>query len=664
MGKSFLRPLYSSSLAAANHQSRTTITSSTPIKDQLSYLCSKGKLTEAFRTFATHIYSNPNFFAILLKGCLKHHFLPLTKQLHSIIITSGCSSDKFLCNHLLNVYSKFGQVGIAGALFDVMPRKNIMTRNILIGGYVQIGDLENARKVFDEMPETNVATWNAMVAGLTQYEFNEEGLSLFCRMYEIGFFPDEFTLGSVLRGCAGMKDLSMGRQVHGYVVKSGFLVSLVVGSSLAHMYMKCGDFGEGERLITRMPVSSLVACNTLIAGRAQRGLSEGALDQYNLMKMAGFKPDKITFVSVLSSCADLATIGQGQQVHADALKSGACSSIAVLSSLVSMYSRCGCLDDSIKAFLENEDADVVLWTSMIAAYGFHGRGKEAIQLFNQMEQKELEANEVTFLSLLYACSHCGMKDDGLAYFNLMMDKYGLKPRVEHYTCMVDLLGRSGRLEEAEAFVRSMPVKADAVIWKTLLSACKTYKNADMAKRIAAEVLSLDPHDAASYVLLSSIQASAKRWQDVSDLRKAMRDRRVKKEPGVSWFELKNQVHQFCTGDNSHPQLMEINSYLEELTTELKLRGYIPDMSSVLHDMDLEEKEYNLAHHSEKMAIAFALMSTPPGVTIRVMKNLRVCTDCHVVFKYISEIKKREIVVRDSSRFHHFKNGQCSCGDYW
>ncbi|WOH03120.1 hypothetical protein DCAR_0522514 [Daucus carota subsp. sativus] len=659
MGKSFLRPLRSVSLNTANHQSLT------PTKDHISYLCSKGRLTEAFKTFSHYVYSNPNLFATLLQGCLKHHLLPLTKQLHSIIITSGCSADKFVCNHLLNVYFKFGQVGIAGDLFDVMPRRNVMTYNILLGGFVQIGDLGSARKVFDEMPERNVATWNAMVAGLTQSGVNEEGVRLFCGMFGGGFFPDEFTVGSVLRGCAGMKDLRMGRQVHGYVVKSGFLVSVVVGSSLAHMYMKCGEFGEGERLIGGMAVHSVASCNTLIGGRAQRGLSEGALDQYNSMKAAGFRPDKITFVSVLSSCAELATIGQGQQIHADALKSGACSSLSVVSTLVSMYSKCGCLDDSIKAFLESgNDDDVVLWTSMIAAYGFHGRGKEAIQLFNQMEQKGLEANDITFLSLLYACSHCGLKDDGIAFLNSMKQKYGLEPRVEHYTCMVDLLGRSGRLEEAEAFVRSMPVKADAVIWKTLLAACKTYKNADMAKRIAGEVLNLDPNDAASYVLLSSIQASEKRWQDVSDLRKAMRDRRVKKEPGISWFELKNHVHQFCTGDKSHPQLMEIDTYLEELTAELKLRGYIPDMSSVLHDMDLEEKEYNLAHHSEKLAIAFALMNTPPGVTIRVMKNLRVCTDCHIAIKYISEIKNREIIVRDSSRFHHFKEGQCSCGDYW
>ncbi|CAL5423529.1 unnamed protein product [Camellia sinensis] len=301
---------------------------------------------------------------------------------------------------------------------------------------------------------------------------------------------------------------------------------------------------------------------------------------------------------------------------------------------------------------------------MIAAYGFHGKGEEAIELFNRMDQVGLDANDVTFLSLLYACSHCGLKDKGLQFFNLMIEKYKLEPRLEHYTCVVDLLGRSGCLEEAEGFIRTMPVKKDAIIWKTILSACKIHKNTDIAKRIAEEVLRLDPQDSAPYVLLSNIQASGKRWQDVSEVRKVMRDRRVKKEPGISWFEVKNQVHQFCMGDKSHPQSMEIDMYLKELTWEMKLRGYVPDTGSVLHDMDAEEKEHNLAHHSEMLAIAFALMNTSEGVPIRVMKNLRVCSDCHVAIKYMSETENREIIVQDASRFHHFKDGKCSCADYW
>ncbi|KAI3673062.1 hypothetical protein L6452_39172 [Arctium lappa] len=670
MGKCYLPKLINGCLSSINRlystatRSAIQYPSSKPPPQKFLRLCAEGLINEAFRTFTSDVYLDPSLYSYLLKSCIQIHSLSLVRQLHSLIITSGCSSTRFVTNHLLNTYLKLGQSQTAVSLFDVMPKKNFMSCNILIGGFVQSGDLDKALKVFDEMPDRNIATWNAMVAGLTEFEYNGEALRLLSEMHVLGFYPDEFTLGSVLRACAGLKSLSAGQQVHAYAVKSGVEINVVVGSSLAHMYMKSGSLAQGEEVIKVMPVHSVAVCNTLISGRAQSGCSEEALNQYYIMKMAGLRPDKITFVTVLSLCSELATLGQGQQIHAEAIKSGASASVSVLSSLVSMYSRCGCLQDSLKAFSESLIPDVVLWSSVIAAYGLHGMGKEAVALFNRMEKEGLEANNVTFLSLLYACSHSGLKDQGIEIFDLMTDKYGLEPQLPHYTCLVDLLGRTGRLEEAEAIIRSMPVKADSIIWKTLLSACSIYKNADMAKRIAEEVIRVDPQDSASYVLLANIQASAKQWHNVSDLRKAMRDRSVKKEPGVSWLEMKNQVHQFCMNDKSHPDSKKINLYLKKLIAEMKLLGYKPDTNSILHDMNLEEMEDDLVHHSEKLAIAFALMNTPDCVPIRVMKNLRVCNDCHVAIKYISAIRNREIIVRDASRFHHFKQGQCSCGDYW
>ncbi|XP_071689574.1 pentatricopeptide repeat-containing protein At2g41080-like [Rutidosis leptorrhynchoides] len=648
---------------------RLYITTTKTIKyppEKFINLCSTGQINEAFRTCNTYIYADPSLYSYLIKSSIQINSLSLVHQLHSLIIISGCSSTRFLTNHLLNAYFKLGRLESALMLFDVMPKKNIMSCNILIGGFVQCGQLDKAVKVFDEMPDRNLETWNAMIAGLTDFECNEEALKRFSEMHGLGFLPDEFTLGSVLRGCAGLKSLTAGQQVQAYVVKSGVEINVIVGSSLSNMYIKSGSLVQGVKVIKSMPVHSVAVYNTLIAGRAQTGCNEEALNLYYLMKLSGFRPDKITFVTVLSSCSQLATRGQGQQIHAEAIKSGATSSLSVLSSLVSMYSKCGCLKDSLKAFFETKIPDVVVWSSMISAYGFHGMGKEAIELFNQMEIEKLEANDITFVNLLYACSHCGLKDEGIKIFNLMTDKYKLQPQLKHYTCLVDLLGRSGRLEEAESVIRSMPVnvKADSIIWKTLLSACRLHKNADVAKRIAEEVIRMNPHDSASYVLLSNVQASAKQWHHVSDFRKAMRDMRVKKEPGVSWFEMKNEVHQFCMNDKSHPDYENIVLYLKKLMEELKLSGYKPDYGSILHDMDVEEKEDDLAHHSEKLDIAFALMNTPDGFPIIIMKNLRVCNDCHVAIKYISALKNREIIVRDTSRFHHFKQGQCSCRDYW
>ncbi|XP_011082996.1 pentatricopeptide repeat-containing protein At2g41080 isoform X2 [Sesamum indicum] len=609
---------------------------------------------------------DPLLLSDLLKACVEHRSPSLAQQLHSIIITRDWLKLKFVSNHLVNTYAKLGHVEAALKVFDKMPERNVMSYNILIGGYIQNGELGAAIEVFKEMGRRNSATWNAVIMGLIKSEFNEEALRLFTKMHVNGFLPDAYTLGSVLRGCAGLRDLIKGKQVHGYAIRSGLEMDLVVGSSMAHMYMRCGILREGQRVIQSMPVHNVVACNTLIAGLVQNGCAMGALDQYYIMKIAGFQPDKITFVSVISSCSELSTLGQGQQIHAEVIKAGAMSVAAVISSLISMYSRCGCLDDAVRVFGERGRAedDLVLWSSMIAAYGFHGKGEEAIELFNRMKCDGLEANEVTFLSLLYSCSHCGLKDKGLEFFDMMVKKYGFEPHVKHCTCVVDLLGRAGCLHEAEAFIRSMPVEPDAITWKTLLSACKIHKNADMAKRIVEEILKIDPQDSASYVLLSNTQACAERWQDVSDVRRKMRERMVKKEPGISWFELKNQVYHFVMGDKSHPNSEDIDSYLQELMAELKSLGYAPDIGAVLHDMDVEEKEYNLVHHSEKLAVAFALMNTPDGVPIRIMKNLRVCDDCHVAMKYISVVKNREIIVRDSSRFHHFKNGYCSCGDYW
>lgn len=439
---------------------------------------------------------------------------------------------------------------------------------------------------------------------------------------------------------------------------------MCVGSSLAHMYMRCGFLQEGEAALRALPSLNIVSCNTIIAGRTQNGDSEGALEYFCMMRGAGVEANEVTFVSAISSCSDLAALAQGQQVHVQAIKAGVDKVVPVMTSLVHMYSRCGCLGDSERVCLGYSGTDLVLGSAMISAYGFHGQGQNAVSLFKQMIAGGAEPNEITFLTLLYACSHSGLKDEGMSCFELMTNSYGLQPSVKHYTCIVDLLGRSGCLNEAEDLILSMPVQPDGVIWKTLLSACKIQKNFDMAERIAQRVIELEPHDSASYVLLSNIRATSSRWEDVSKVRKTMREQNVRKEPGVSWVELKGQIHQFCTGDKSHSRQREIDECLEEMMTKIRQCGYAPDMSMVFHDMEDEEKEVSLAHHSEKLAIAFAFLSLPEGVPIRVMKNLRVCDDCHVAIKLMSKVIRREIVVRDVSRFHHFKDGRCSCGDYW
>jgi pentatricopeptide repeat protein len=617
------------------------------------------------KQFFQDLWSDPSrLFAELLRSCIAVRSLPCARQLHAVVLTSGLSPDRFVSNHLLNLYTKLGQIRTAAHLFDAMPRKNVMSYNIMVGGYVQNEDLGSARKLFYEMPVRNAASWSAVLAGAVNFGFNEEGLGLFCEMRRGGFCPDEFTLGSVLRGCAGLRDVVSGRLIHADVVRRGFEADVCVGSSLAHMYMNCGCLKDGERVVDALPMLTVVSCNTIVAGRVQNGDPEGALRFFHVMKLEGLSPDQITFTSALAACSELATLGQGQQIHAQVLKTGVDSVLAVRSSLVSMYSKCGCLSYATTVFSQSSSIDFVLWSAMIAAYGFHGHGQEAIELFERMVALGTDPNEVTFLSLLYACSHSGLKEKGKDVFKLMTDVYMLAPQLEHYTCMVDLIGRSGCLEEAEDLIKSMPMNPDAIIWKTLLSSCKIHKNFKMAERIVECIIRLDPHDSAAHVLLSQVHATSGRWQEVAQVRKHMKYKKVKKEPGMSWVEVKNKVHQFSMGDISHPEYREIHNLSREMAAKMKQHGYMPDITAVLHDMEDEEKEFSLFVHSERLAVAFAILHSPEGAMIRVMKNLRVCNDCHAAIKLISKITQREIVVRDVSRFHHFRGGDCSCGDYW
>jgi len=273
-------------------------------------------------------------------------------------------------------------------------------------------------------------------------------------------------------------------------------------------------------------------------------------------------------------------------------------------------------------------------------------------------------NEVTFVGLLHACSHSGLVDEGRQFFKSMSSDYGLTPLLEHYACMVDLLGRAGDVQGALQFIYDMPIEPDAVIWSALLGACKIHKNVEIGRRAAEELFSIEPFNAGNYVMLSNIYSSQGMWDEVAKVRKLMKEQGVNKEPGCSWMQIKNRMHSFVTGDEEHEQIQEIHATLWELYTLLKATGYVPDTEFVLHDIDEEQKESSLLYHSEKLAVAYGLLVTPKGMPIQIMKNLRICGDCHAFVKSVSHVTKREIDIRDGNRFHHFRNGNCSCGDFW
>eukprot|EP01018_Ginkgo_biloba_P008782 Gb_27833 [translate_table: standard] len=590
-------------------------------------------LTLFYEMQRTDVQPNHFTYASVLPACAKLASLAHGKEVHENIIKYGFHSNVF----------------VGSALVDM---------------YVKCGNIENARKVFDKMPERNVVSWTAMIAAYTRHGFGEEAFTLYCQMKETRIQPNQFTFTSVLPACADLAALEHGKEVHEDIIRNGFECNVFVGSSLVDMYVKCGNLERAHHVFDELPERNVVSWTALIAGYAHDGQFLEALKLFQQMQLTGISPDLDTFTSVLPACGNLAAFQQGKGIHQGIIKSGFQFDVFVESALVDMYAKCGSIEDARKVFDNMHKQDVVSWTSMIVAYAMHGHCKEALKLFQHMQQSRLKPNHVTFVGILSACCHAGLVDDGWQYFYCMSRDYHITPAVEHYCCMVDLLGRAGRLDEAYDLIKKMPMKPDAAVWGSMLGACRIHTNLELAENVAEHLLESDPKNAAHYVLLSNIYAAAGRWDDIEKVRKLMKGRRVKKMPGYSWIEVNSKVHAFLVGDGSHPQTKEIYAKLERLSGQMKEAGYVPDRNFVLHDVEEEQKEHVLCHHSEKLAIAFGLINTSPETPIRIVKNLRVCGDCHSATKFIAKIVARDIVVRDAKRFHHFKDGWCSCGDYW
>jgi len=575
--------------------------------------------------------------ASVLCACANLEALDEGEQVHAEAIKIGIESDVCVGSALVDMYVKCSQV-------DCMV---------------------DARKVFDRMPQQNVVTWTTLIVGYSQSSGHvQEAINLFVKMKWAGVKPNSFTFASVLKACASMADLEQGKQIHAHIVKTGLETNLCVANSIVTMYARCGTIEDACKAFDEILERNVVSWNAIIAGYAQNGYGEVAYKLFCQTQMEGVKIDAFTFASVLSACAGITSLDQGMQVHTIILKTGFQSDISVENALITMYARCGSIGDARKVFDKILELNVISWTAIITGHAQHGYAKEALNLFEQMRRLGVKPNHITFIGVLSACSHVGLVDEGHRYFASMSHEHGILPSLEHYACMVDLLGRAGHLDEAEAVINEMPFKPGALVWRTLLGACRIHANIDLGKRAAECLLELEPQEPATYVLLSNMYAEAGQWDAVAKVRKMMKDRQLTKEAGCSWIEIKNRVHMFFVRDRSHPLTEEIYAKLDGLTLQMKELGYVPDTNFVLHDVEEEQKEQFLCHHSEKLAIAFGLIATPPGTCIRIFKNLRVCGDCHTVTKHISKIVEREIVVRDANRFHHFKDGLCSCGDYW
>ncbi|XP_059629073.1 pentatricopeptide repeat-containing protein At3g49170, chloroplastic-like [Cornus florida] len=576
-------------------------------------------------------------YSSVISSCAELELLSIGQQLHSQVIKSGLAMDVCVGCSLVDMYAKC----------------------------VGDGSVNDSRKVFDRMPDHNVMSWTAIITGYVQSGgHDKEAIELYGKMIQGQVLPNHFTFSSILKACGNLADSGMGEQVYTHAVKLGLASADCVGNSLTSMYARSGRMEDARRAFDVLFEKNLVSYNTIFDGYAKNLNADEAFELFHQIKDAGIMFDAFTFASLLSGAASIGALSKGEQVHARLIKAVFESNQSVCNALVSMYSRCGNIEAAFQVFNEMEDRNVISWTSIITGFAKHGFARRALEMFYQMLEAGVKPNEITYIAVLSACSHVGMINEGWKLFNSMFKEHRISPRMEHYACMVDLFGRCGFLEKAVQFIDSMPFRADALVWRTLLGACRVHGNTELGKHAAKMILEQNPNDPAAYILLSNLCASTGQWEDVVAIRKGMKERNLVKEAGCSWIETENMVHKFYVGDTSHPQAQEIYEELDKLALRIKEMGYVPNTDYVLHDVEEEQKEQYLFQHSEKIAVAFGLISTSKSKPIRVFKNLRVCGDCHTAIKYISMATGREIIVRDSNRFHHMKNGMCSCNNYW
>ncbi|KAH6827691.1 hypothetical protein C2S53_015775 [Perilla frutescens var. hirtella] len=568
----------------------------------------------------------------------------------------------------------------------------------MVAMYASSGDIDSASRIFHSIRNPSVLLFNSIIRAFSLYKYSDETLQIYAGMHSLSLHGDYFTYPFVLKSVADLELVRIGKCIHLSSMKDGLEFDLYVGTSLIDMYVKCGELGDARKLFDEMPVrdtsswnalisgymkdgavdlarelfdemptKNIVSWTSMISGYTQNGLAANALQLFDemLRRDSELKPNWVSIMSVLPACGHSSALEQGRRIHRLARDEGLDSHPSVQTALVGMYAKCGSLADAKSCFdrIKPSSRNLVSWNSMISAYASHGRGTDAVRTFELMIQAGVRPDSITFTGLLSGCSHSGLVDVGLIYFDSMSSEYSVERRHEHYACVVDLLGRAGRLVEAYELISRMPMPAGASAWGSLLAAGRCHRNLEISELAAKKLFVLEPENCGNYVILSNMYAEAGMWDEAKSIR-ALQKSRVRKNPGCSWIEIDGKAHLFLGGDASHPQTEQIYLLLEELPEKMKAVGYVPDTSCSLHDVSEEEKEYSLMAHSEKLAIAFGLLNTSPGTVLRVTKNLRICGDCHTAIKFVSKIYEREIIVRDVNRFHHFEDGKCSCGDYW
>ncbi|XP_020590182.1 pentatricopeptide repeat-containing protein At3g46790, chloroplastic isoform X2 [Phalaenopsis equestris] len=600
-----------------SHSSFQASTKPSPIPTTNNYnhliqsLCKQGNLRQALKLLRHEPHPSQRTYEFLILACTRQNSNFYAPFIDRRLAVDGLYRDSFLSTKLIDMYSHFNS-------------------------------LDEARNVFSKTSDKTIFVWNSLLKSLVMAEEGDEALSL-------------------LR--------EMGRNaIHGHVIRHGFESRVHVATTLVDSYAKIGKVKYAQKVFDKMPHKNVVSWSAMIACFAKNGRHFDALAIFREMMMTRnpeVAPNSVTMVSVLQACAALAALSQGKLVHGYVLRRGLDTTVSMSNALIALYIKCGSLDFGRRVFdTMIIPKNVVSWNSMIAGYGVHGLGKEAILAFGEMIRVGISPSPVTFVSVLGACSHGALIEEGMRLFNSMEKEHSLKPQSEHYACMVDLLGRAGRLDEAAKIIEKMEMEPGPTVWGSLLGACRIHGNTELAEKACSHLFELEPWNAGNYILLADIYAEAKLWEEVNRVKKLLDQRGLQTLQGCSWIEVKKKLYSFVSVDELNPQIEQARGFLTHLVKEAKEMGYVPSTKVVLCNLEQEEKEKIVLGHSEKLALAFGLINGGQGEVLRITKNLRLCEDCHSLTKFVSKITNREIVVRDVNRFHRFRNGLCSCMDYW
>lgn len=455
-------------------------------------------------------------------------------------------------------------------------RGDVFTGCSLSDMYAKCGFLHSAQTAFYQIERPDLVAWNAIIAGFAYGGGANEAISFFSQMRHLGLTPDDITIRSLLCACTSPCTLNQGKQVHSYITKMGLNSDVPVCNTLLSMYAKCLDLSDAFKMFNEIKSNAdLVSWNAILTVCLQHNQAGEVFALLKLLLPSENKPDHITLANVLGACGEIASLEMGVQIHCYAMKTGLKLDISVTNGLINMYTKCGSLESARSLFDCMRKPDVVSWSTLIVGYAQFGYGEEALDLFRKMRSLGVKPNQVTFVGVLTACSHVGLVEEGWQLYNTMEMEHGIIPTREHCSCVVDLLARAGCIKEAEAFINQMWFDPDIVVWKTLLAACKTYNNVEVAKRAAENILEIDPSNSAAHVLLCSIYASTGSWKDVSQLRSLMKQRGIRKVPGQSWLEIKDTMHVFVAEDCLHPERDQIYAVLDELWLQMLDAGFVP-----------------------------------------------------------------------------------------